>query len=104
MGTDIIRGPKATNGKGAIYDKRPNPFVGSRTTTSAPELAGVGMLGKAVDAVLACGCALMVGHTRDGGALVLTILDGQDRYRTYCSNQDELDAAVSSAYEMYKSD
>jgi len=37
-----------------------------------------------------------VGRTRDGGAMVLTVLDGDNRHRTYCSSTAELEAALES--------
>lgn len=88
-------------GKGADFIKRANPFQASFKTGSAPGLDEVSNFGSALDAVLTAGCAIIIGHTRDGGALVLTILDGSERYRTYCSNDEELTAAVKRMHEMY---
>ena len=90
-----------TTGKGGNWDTRPNPFANQKTGKGTCELANVPQLGLALDRVCRQGCAVMVGSTRDGGALVLTILDGETRHRTYCSNQDELDAAVESMNFVY---
>ncbi len=104
MGNETIRGPKAKRTENGEFDKRKNPFVGRTSKGSAPALADEQSLGLALDCVLACGCAVMLGHTRDGGALVLTILDGADRYRTYCADEVELSNAIAATFDMYKSD
>jgi hypothetical protein len=90
------------NGKGGNFDTRRNPFSDKPGKKGgAPELASEASIGGTIDAVLRAGCALMLGHTRDGGALVITVLDGDDRHRTYCSNDEELDAAVRALANMY---
>lgn len=100
MGTQT--GKKAENGKGGNFDTRRNPFQNTRKPTgTAPELlASAGML-TALDKALGAGCAVLLGHTRDGGALVLTILDGDDRHRTYCATDEELDAAIIAMTDLY---
>lgn len=91
-------------GKGGLWDTRPNPFGQGKAQHIAPELAAVSGLGQAFDRVLHTGCAIMVGHTRDGGAVVLTILDGEQRHRTYCANETELDAAIEAMTFVYSDD
>ncbi len=95
---------KVQNGKGENWDTRKNPFLSAKTGHIAPELADVASFGRVVDLVLRNGCALMVGHTRDGGALVLTVLDGEYRHRTYCSNASELEDAITSMQSSYEID
>jgi hypothetical protein len=93
---------KQENGKGGSFETRANPFLRLvSSTTMRPEVASAPMLLLAVDRLIGAGCALIIGSTRDGGALCLTILDDQDRHRTYCSNEQELDAAVASILDMY---
>lgn len=104
MGTDNIRNIKRESGKGENFVKRSNPFQASFKTSTAPGLDELPNLGLALDVVLNAGCAMLIGHTRDGGAVVLTILDGAERYRTYCTNNDELVAAVKMMHEMYGAD
>lgn len=87
---------KTSNGKGGQWDVRANPFASNPNRAGAPSLGDVSRFGLACDKVLAQGAAIMVGHTRDGGALVLTVLDGDQRHRTYCSNVGELEAALES--------
>lgn len=89
------------SGKGANFVTRPNPFGAKRSLSSAPQLADTAMVAQAIDRVLTAGCAIMFGHTRDGGALVITILEGENRHRTYCASDQELDDATSAMYENY---
>jgi len=93
--------PTPIKGKGGNFSTSKNPFAQSRASGAAPELVTVPLLAKALDTVLQSGCAVLMGHTRDGGALVLTILDGQDRHRTYCASEDELEAAVKAMLDLY---
>jgi len=99
-------GTKATttgNGKGGNFATRKNPFTQTATPRNRPSLADNSSIGLALDAVLGAECAIIIGSTRDGGALVLTILDGDERHRTYCSNEGELDEAVSVMLRLYTS-
>jgi hypothetical protein len=95
---------KSEKGKGGIWDTRPNPFTQQKAAHIAPELAAVSSLGLTLDRVLRTGCAVMLGHTRDGGAVVLTVLDGEQRHRTYCANESELDAAIEAMSFVYSED
>ncbi|SRR6266705_3793729 len=95
---------KQQAGKGPSWDTRPNPFADKAGGKATAHLADLSRLGLACDAVLSQGCALMFGLTRDGGAVVLTVLDGDQRHRTYCSNQVELEAAIDSLEFVYKDD
>jgi len=89
-------------GKGKNFDTRKNPFTQKRVAGSHPNFDDVQGVGTALDAVLRQECAIIIGATRDGGAVVLTILDGPDRHRTYCSTPDELDEAISEIIMLYK--
>lgn len=95
---------KSERGKGGLWDTRANPFANNKAGHIAPELAEISGLGQAFDRVLRAGCAVMLGHTRDGGAVVLTILDGEQRHRTYCANTGELDAAIEAMTFVYSED
>lgn len=90
-----------SNGKGANWDTRKNPFASGSVVHIAPSFSDCTDLARLLDAVCRAGCAVMVGHTRDGGAIVFTILDGENRHRTYCSNEHELQGAIDSAYAAY---
>lgn len=76
-------------GKGASLKTDRNPFLTKTSSSRAPGLSGIVSLGGVLDKVLERECAILLGNTRDGGALCITILDGQDRHRTYCSTEDE---------------
>jgi len=45
---------------------------------------------------------VMLGSTRDGGAVVITVFDGEQRHRTYCSNDHELENAFASVLAAYE--
>jgi hypothetical protein len=93
---------KTENGKGGNFDTRKNPFTAKTVRKGgAPDIASAIGLGPALDALLKAGCAFMVGRTRDEGALVLTVLDQDDRHRTYCSTEEELDEAITALSMMY---
>jgi len=93
---------KQENGKGGNFDTRANPFAGvaDRPKTEA-DYTEVSNLGKALQVLIRAGCAVILGGTRDGGAMVVTILDGDQRHRTYCSTSEELEDAFSRIEEMY---
>jgi len=90
-----------THGKGGNFDSRPNPFGSSKSIGRAPELTSTVTLGAVLDEVLSHGCAVMLGHTRDGGALVCTVLDGEERHRSYASSEQELDAMMLALHNYY---
>lgn len=93
---------KRETGKGGSFDTRPNPFAGKvQLVRNRPNLTEVSNIGRAIQVLLQAGCAMLIGQTRDGGALVLTILDGDTRHRTYCSNDSELQDAFDAIEEMY---
>lgn len=90
------------SGKGGEIDTRPNPFrnVASHAQTR-PDVANSDNFGHVVDKILGAGCGVIIASTRDGGALVLTVLDGDTRHRTYCSNDTELEEALDSLNDYY---
>lgn len=56
----------------------------------------------ALDAVVSVGAALLVGSTRDGGAVNLTLMNGNDRIKVFCANADELTAALADLRDSFK--
>lgn len=48
-------------------------------------------LGRALDLVTSNGDAILIARTSDGGAVALTLLEGDDRHKLYATSQDELD-------------
>ena len=91
-------------GKGGNFQTRANPFGEREPVGGAPNCNAVPQFASAVDALLHSGCALILGHTRDGGAVVLTVLDGQNRHRTYCRTGEELEDACTSLLIAYGND
>lgn len=95
---------KPEKGKGENWDRRANPFNRGKDVRSAPSFTDITDIARLLDSLCRAGCALMVSNTRDGGSVVLTILDGDTRERTYCSNQHELQGAIDSALAAYGND
>jgi len=102
MASTTQSGNTGERGKGKNFDTRKNPFTAKRVANSHPNFDDIQGVGTALDAILKQECAIIIGATRDGGAVVLTILDGADRHRTYCSTADELDEAISEIIMLYK--
>lgn len=91
---------KQGSGKGGNFATRKNPFDRPAVAERAP-IDKSKVLLQAIEVCLKAGCAVMLGQTRDGGATVITILDGDDRHRTYCSTATDLEAAAQALVEMY---
>jgi len=51
---------------------------------------------QAILAVLGAGCAVMLGVTRDGGAVHVTVYDGDEKHRVYVADSVEWDDAMDS--------
>jgi len=99
---EITMPRKQESGKGGNFDTRPNPFQGSQNRPKTiADYTEVPNLGKALQVLIQAGCACILGGTRDGGAMVVTILDGDNRHRTYCSTSEELQDAFSRIEDMY---
>ena len=92
-------------GKGGNFESRPNPFTNKSTPNGLrADFTEIANIGKTIQVLLGAGCALIVGQTRDGGAVVLTILDGDNRHRTYCATYNELQEACDEIVKMYGDD
>jgi len=83
-------------------EKPRNPFGNSSSQHIAPSFAELTHLGAVLDAVCRAGCAIMFGHTRDGGAVVTTVLDGDNRYKQFCGNDGELERTIDSIFAAYE--
>lgn len=94
--------PKEPKGKGGNFDTRANPFAQMRSTLGvAPKVTECASLWSGVQCAVQAGCAVLVGQTRDGGALCITVLDGDERHRTYAADTGELEAAGQALMQMY---
>jgi len=93
---------KVELGKGGNFESKNNPFYsGPQRKNTRPVITDFPSIAQALELCIAQGCACMVGGTRDNGAVVLTILDGDKRLRTYCSNDQELSDAIEAMSKMY---
>lgn len=77
-----------------------NPFM-SNGAHKTPELDGYTELLAVLDGVFYNGCAILLSHTADGGALVLTVLDGPARHKTYITSEAEMDLMIEALREAY---
>jgi hypothetical protein len=55
-------------------------------------------------AVTSAGAAIMFGRTSDGGALSITVLDGEQRVKEYPHSVDDAEATLSWLVSMYTVD
>lgn len=92
---------KDPKGKGGNLKTERNPWGGQAKDAHYPEFAPDSDLASAVNTLLTAECAIIIGTTRDRGALCLTILDGDDRHRTYCSDQRELHDALQMIMQTF---
>ncbi len=81
--------------------KTASPWASVKRQVGAGFLADVPGLTATIDRVIATGDAVMFSRTGDGGAVVITLLAGNDRHKAYAADQDELDAAVARLAEAY---
>lgn len=89
-------------GKGGNFETKRNPFLDRpRGIHTRPSFDQSSDLTTAVELLVKSGCAVMFGATRDDGAVVFTILDGDNRHRTYCSNDEEFHEAIESICRTY---
>lgn len=68
---------------------------------SRASFARVRNLGAILNAVLDSGDAILMARTSDGGAIVLQLLDGGDKPKAYCVDQEQLDDNFAWLYERY---
>lgn len=58
-------------------------------------------LGDTIDCVVDAGAALIFSRTSDGGAIALTLLDGDTRRKVYCADQAALNEAFDELTRLY---
>lgn len=83
MGVGKSRDPRASRYSRLSVDKGPS-------AKASWEEADADALWRAVTAATDAGDAVMFGKTRDGGAVVLTVLSGDDRIRSYAHDASEI--------------
>lgn len=72
-----------------------NPALDSLASVD-PEL-----LRRFIASVVGTGAAVSISITRDGGAVVLTVLDGKDKHKLYPSDMRELVQALEDGIESF---
>lgn len=80
------RQKKGTAGSGKWSDYKPNAPKEVLSWSKVDEAAIL----VALSNVTGAGAALLFAVTRDGGALVVTLCDGDQRYKLYANNVDEM--------------
>src|ERR1044071_9513648 len=99
-----IMGTKEPNGegKGGSF-KRENANARSQQPTGTrSDLDRYGRLGHCVESVLQAGAYISCGVTRDGGAIVIRVLHGDDKLTSYCHSHVEVMEAMEALETLYK--
>lgn len=84
-----------------LWDKSKASDTAYRPGLDALRAVDPSTLVDALYAVVEQGCALMVGATRDGGAVSLILMDGNERHKLYPSSADELNTALRDLVESF---
>ena len=101
VGTDTNeRRGKATR-KASSAPAPTNPFSSRAVDSGRGVLEDVPDCTRVLAMVAEGGRAVILGHTRDGGAWVVQVLDGQERFKSYASSQSELDDLFAQLHEAY---
>ncbi len=85
---DVIGGKKAAQGYQSAYNRR------SKANAVRWGEVHAGAVLDALDAVQSAGDALLLGATRDGGALVITVCSGDQRHKFYPTSTEECEATL----------
>jgi len=100
MGTDRRREIHGVRGRGGSLQTSSNPFSSKTRPDARARIEDAPRASTAIDALLDNGCAIIIGKTQDGGAISITILAGEERHRTYCADQEELNDAFDAILGM----
>lgn len=73
-----------------------------RTASDSVRSIDAALLADAIAAAISDGVAVLFAATRDGGAVVITVLDGDKRHKAYASNAGELLQAVTDLRASFK--
>jgi hypothetical protein len=60
------------------------------------------VIGICVQAVVLAGAAIFFGSTADGGAVKISVYDGDDREQWFIHSSEELEWQLKALYEAYK--
>lgn len=88
-------GKAPTSGSGKRSKYTPRQVIGEVSwDASNPTL-----LTATVSALVEDGCAALFGRSRDGGTLVLTVCDGDERIKYYAASSQEMDGHLAGIFE-----
>jgi len=104
MGSDRERAARNGRGRGGSLQTSANPFTRDRKYDGGARVGRSENFALAIDGALNSGLAIILGRTRDGGAISITLLAGEERHRTYCASQDELDEACAAIIRLVAGD
>lgn len=94
MGND----PKGTKSRSG----RPSPFTDPARRNAGALLADVTSFAPIIDMVLNAGDGIILSRTRDGGAICVQLLSGDQRHKVYAGEQIELDQIFGDLFAAYK--
>jgi len=98
MGTKEVQG----SGKGGAFKREPAKAVWSAPPGQAASLDRYGSLAHCIESVLEAGAYISFGRTRDGGAIVIRVLDGDNKLTSYCHSHEEVMEAMAALEADYK--
>lgn len=75
------------------------PVSKPQATAASWEEADADLLWRAITAVTNAQDAIMLSRTRDGGAVVLTILSESERVKSYATGEEEIRTLLTSVLE-----
>jgi len=80
------------------------PYVvrnGEKAHLGAVKVSASADLWQGVQSALTAGCLVMLAYTSDGGALCVTVKDGDTRLRTYVATANEMKAAGQELMQRF---
>lgn len=102
MGTDNGPRIRPNNRRPAEAVKR-NLASRPRSSVSWEEVKNQ-LLRDCICAVTGAGAAIMLGRTSDGGALSITVLDGEQRVKEYPHDVEDAESTLAWLVSMYSSE
>lgn len=102
MGNDANERPSRRSVARRGNVRTDSPFRRQRGGSELGDFAEVPGLSSVLNAVVAGGNGVLIGVTRDGGAISVTLMAGEERHRTYASDQNELDQAFTELAEFHE--
>jgi hypothetical protein len=94
--------PTSAEGKGGAFRREANTSKGRAPVGARAALDEFGSIGECIERVIACGAYISFGATTDGGALLIRVLDGDDKLSTYCHTRQEVLEAMEALKKLYK--